>query len=234
MVEMIKAWYAAEKEKMEEMTKEQKINYVVEYYLVFIIGAVLLLIAVIWFIFHFAFGNKEQGFNCALVNCAVEGNSIELSDGLTEFFGYNPKKKEAYFDPGYQIAYPGVDNEAADNSFYEKFFLNIRVGVLDAAIMPQSFMEYCNTVGHPFYDVYDVLSEEQIKTYEPCFLKGKDEDEKEYTCGIDISKLKFFDKMGIYEVEANEGEPLVLTFTYGGMNLEESRRFLDYLETFEE
>lgn len=233
MIEMIRAWYAAEQEKTKDMTKEQKINYVIEYYLAFMIGAVLLLIAVVWLIFHFAFDNKEQGFNCAVVNCAVEGDSIALSDELTEFFGYNPKKKEAYFDAGYQIAYPGADNEAADNSFYEKFFLNIRMGLLDAAIMPQSFMEYCNTVGHPFYDVYDVLTDDQVKTYESCFLKGRDDEGNEYTCGIDISELKFFDKMEISEVEANEGEPLVLTFPYGGKNLEESRHFLDYLETFE-
>lgn len=230
---MIKAWYAAEKEKTAQMTKEEKINYIIEYYLAFIIGAVLLLIAVIWLIFHFAFDEKEEGFNCALVNCAVEENSLELSDELTEFFGYEPKKKEAYFDIDYQIAYPGVDNEAADNSFYEKFFLNIRMEVLDAVIMPQSFMEYCNTVGHPFYDVYDVLDAEQIKTYEPYFIKGKDEEGKEYTCGIDISKLKFFDEMGIQEVKANAEEPLVLSFAYGGKHLKESRSFLKFLETFE-
>lgn len=231
---MIKAWYAAEKEKTAEMTKEQKINYIIEYYLAFIIGAFVLVIAIVWLVFHFVADDKEEGFNCALVNCAVEGNSIELSDEMTKFFGYDPKEKEAYFDIDYQIAYPGVDNEAADNSFYEKFFLNIRMEVLDAVIMPQSFMEYCNTVGHPFYDVYDVLSEEQIKTYEPYFLKGKDEEGNEYTCGIDISKSEFFDEMGIYGVKANEKEPLVLAFAYGGKHLEESREFLNYLETFEE
>lgn len=234
MIEMIKAWYAAEKEKTAEMTKEQKVQYVIDYYTGFIAGSVVVLIAICWLIYHFAFDNKEYGFNCALVNCSMETGSSELSDRLTEYYGYNPRKETASFDSGYQIAYPGVDNEAADNSFYEKFFLNIRMEMLDAVIMPQSYMEYCNTVGHTFYDVYDVLDAEQIKKYEPYFVKGKDDEGVEYTCGIDIGKMQFFDKMGIVEVEANKGEPFILSFAFGGKHLEESRKFLTFLESFEE
>lgn len=233
MREMIKQWYAKEQEKMAEMSKEEKIDYIIEYYKFHILGIVFLIIAISWTFYHFVLDNKEEGFNCAMVNCAIEGDSLSLSDDLTEYMGYNPKKITAYFDPDYQIAYPGVDNRAADNSFYEKFFLNIRSGVLDAAIMPKSYMEYCNTVGHPFYDVYDVLNEEQIEKYEADFLTGKDDEGNEYTCGIDISELPFFEEMGIEEVEANAGEPLVLTFPYGGKHLEESSKFLTYLEQFE-
>lgn len=233
MKEMIKTWYANEKEKMSEMTKEQKREYITEYYGAYIVVAVLVLIAIVWLFYHFLFDNHEEGFNCAMVNYAMEESSIELSDTLTEYYGYNPKKKTAYFDPDYQISYPGVVNRAADNSFYEKFFLNVRMGMMDAAIMPQSYMEYCNTVGHTFYDVYEVLNEEQIEKYEPYFIKGKDDEGQEYTCGIDISNMKFFEKMGIVGVGDNAGEPIVLSFVYGGKHLEESQAFLTFLEQYE-
>lgn len=233
MIEMIKEWFAREKEKTSEMNRQEKVSYIFEYYKFWLLGIVAFLVAVCWLIYHFCFAENEQGFNCAVVNCATENDVNGISDDLTAYFGYNTKKETAYFDMDYQIAYPGVENTAADDSFFEKFFLNLRMGVLDVAIMPESYMEYCNSVGHPFYDVTDVLTQEQLNQYEDRFLKGKDDEGEEYICGININDMQFFKQMGIAEVEVNEKEPLVLTFPYGGKHLEESSRFLDYLELFE-
>ena len=234
MRELLKDWYEAEKEKMSEMTKEEKMDYIITYYKGWLILAAILLLLLIWIPCHFIFGNEKQGFLCGAVNCVTTRGGIALSDDLDAYFNFENKKEYAYFDTDYQIAYPGVDNEAADNSFYEKFFLNIRIGALDAAIMPLSYMEYCKSLECMFYDVTEVLDGEQIEKYQSLFVTGKDEEGNEYICGIDISGFAFIEKEEVSFVNANRGEIFVLAFPVTGKQQERCRQFVNFLGKYEE
>lgn len=226
-------WKKNETEKMAGMTKKEKRNYILTYYRGWLVSIILVLVVAVGISYHFIFNNAKCSFSCALVNGYMEKGDTVFSEELDDYFGFQPRKEYAYFDTEYQIAYPGVDNAAADTSFYEKFFLNIRVGSLDAAIIPESFLEYCNTVERVFYDVTEILSEEQIKEWEPYFITGKDETGNEYICGIDISRLKFLEKENICFVNDNTGEPAILVFPYNSGHRENCQKFLKLLEQYE-
>lgn len=222
-----------ETEKMAGMTKKEKRDYILTYYRGWLISIVLVIAVAAGTSYHFIFNNAECSFSCALVNGYMEKGDTVFSEELDDYFGFQPRKEYAYFDTEYQIAYPGVDNEAADTSFYEKFFLNIRVGSLDAAIVPESFLEYCNTVERVFYDVTEVLNEEQLKAWEPYFITDEDEEGNEYICGIDISHLRFLEKENICFVNDNAGETAILTFPCNSGHRENCQKFLELLEQYE-
>lgn len=222
------------REKIAAMSRREKIEYVFTYYKAWMFSIVLVVAAVVWISCHYFFYKTECGFSCALVNGYMEKSDTVFSEELDEYFGFQSPKEYAYFDTEYQIAYPDVENEAADTSFYEKFFLNIRMGALDAAIMPESYMEYCNSVSSVFYDVSQVLSEEQLQSWEPYFVTGQDEEGNEYVCGIDISRLAFIEKEKIGFVKANAGEAFILAFPCNSEHREACQAFVDFLEGYEE
>lgn len=226
-------WKKTETEKMAGMTGREKWDYILTYYRAWLLTIVLVIAAAAGTAYHFVFNNAKCEFSCALVNGYMEKGDVAFSEELDEYFGFQSRKEYAYFDTAYQIAYPGVDNEAADTSFYEKFFLNIRTGSLDVAIVPESFLEYCNTVERVFYDVTEVLSEEQLKTWEPYFVTGKDEEGNEYICGIDISHLKFLQEENISFVNDNAGEKVILTFPCNSEHRENCQKFLELLGQYE-
>lgn len=226
-------WKKTETEKMAGMTGREKWDYILTYYRAWLLTLVLVIAAAAGTAWHFAFNNAKCGFSCALVNGFMEKGDTVFSEELDDYFGFQPRKEYAYFDTEYQIAYPGVDNEAADTSFYEKFFLNIRTGSLDVAIVPESFLEYCNTVERVFYDVTEVLDEEQRKAWEPYFVTGKDEEGNEYICGIDISHLKFLEEEDITFVNGNAGESAILTFPCNSEHKEKCQEFLELFEQYE-
>ena len=233
MKQMLKEWCDGEKEKMKEMTKEEKVDYIITYYKGWFIGAFVLLAILIWIPYHFIFDKTEVSFRCAVVNGVLKDSDMDLSDDLYEYFGFESSKEYAYFDTGYQISYGDITSDAADTSFYEKFFLNIRTGSLDVAIIPQSFMEYCNDVDRVFYDVNEVLSAEQISEYESYYVRGKDAEGVEYICGIDISHFSFFDNEEFSFVQKNIGEPIILVFPQNAQHKELCQQFLDFLEEYE-
>lgn len=233
MKEILQEKYAQEKEKMAEMSKEEKKEYILEYYKGWIIAIVLLICFFIWLPIHLIFNNADCGFSCVFVNGIVECGDVDLSDRLTEYYGFNERKEYAYFDSNFQIAYPGADNEAADYSYYEKFFLNIRSGSMDVAIMPESYMEYCFTVEPIFVDVTEVLDSEQIKKYERYFVYGKNEAGEEYPCGIDISNFAFVEEEELCFVKVNNTEKMILTFPMNATRTERCQKFMRFLEAYE-
>ncbi|MCM1499645.1 MAG: hypothetical protein NC124_14360, partial [Clostridium sp.] len=227
-------YHNQEKEKMADMTREQKWDYLLTYYKSWFIMAALVLLILCGTGYHFIFDNAKCGFQCALVNGYMDKSDTDFSDELSDYFAYEPRKQYAYFDTQYQIAYTDVENMAADTSFYEKFFLNIRAGILDAAIVPESFMEYCNELETVFYDVNDVLTKEQVERYAPYFVTGKDEQGREYACGIDISSFAFLNEEGVGFVDTNQKDAFILTFPVNGQHLEGCQGFVNFLEQYEE
>lgn len=64
------------------------------------------------------------------------------------------------FDSDYLLSYDDVQLSEANESSYEKFFLNWHVHEIDAMIMPKSFYEYCKRQGGEFQETIEL--EEQM------------------------------------------------------------------------
>ena len=85
-------------------------------------------------------------------------------------------------------------------TYTPKFFLNIANGRIDAAIVPKSFVTYCDALE----DVYEGTA-------------------------VDITDSEFVRQAGIAFVGDNAGEKYFLILPVGGTNRENASLFRDYL-----
>ncbi len=221
---------ADKKRQWQSMTWPEKLDHIWTYYRAWIFSAVFVIAGAVWLVSRYLLDNEECGFSLGLINGYMEKGDVALSAELDEFFGFQEGETYAYFDTAYQFSYTGVENSAGDNSFYEKFFLNIRMGELDAVIMPESFFEYCNDLEPIFCDVRSVLSEEQQGAWEDYYVMGQTEDGAAYACGIDISHLDYINAEGMGFVGENNGEAFILAFPVTGEHRALGGALLRYIE----
>ncbi|MBR1874706.1 MAG: YesL family protein [Eubacterium sp.] len=175
------------------------------------------------------FNDKSAEFTLAAVNTYSDKGDNELTDALNISLGFDGKDRYSIVDTGYQLAYnyggKRVDNTASDESNFDKFFLNIRNRVMDAAIVPRSFYDYCNSIEDVFYDIEYVVGQEELAKLKPFLEKGSG-DYEEYYRGIRINDCSFLKKNGIRFIDANKDEDYILVFPTGSGRIDNSRRFL--------
>lgn len=147
-------------QKTEGMSTREKFFYIAEYYWhYFLIGGVLLGLLVLLF-YHFTAGDKKPVFQCVVVNQEIDYSRDSRIEA--EFAGYlGIDADKIVFDSDYLISYDDVQLTEANESSYEKFFLNWQVHELDAVIMPESFCEYCERQGGEFCEMVE-LSDQSV------------------------------------------------------------------------
>ena len=195
-----------EKYKLGNMSFKEKIKYIFSYYRGVLIVCLIPVVFALFFLCGINRNEKTKVLNIAVVNSY---HSNEMSDEdienillreLVEYgFPISDDEKIGY-DSSYQIPYAttegSVVNSAANYSDYDKFFLNIQNGLIDLAIVPESFVEYCDSVG-------------EVYIGEP----------------IEITDSYFVEKAGVSFVGSNAGEHLYLLIT-SGVNDEEKAKVL--------
>ena len=210
-----------------------KISYILYNHIAEIVFFLLLVFIIGGIGANYFFGKDTCKFNLAVVNSYTDKSDMSLSDELNAYYEFDGKKKYAKCDTAYQISYQYndkiIENPAAETSFFDKFFLNIRNGLIDAAIIPESFYEYCNTQGDIFYDVEYVLSKEQASEYRDLFISATTE-EGVFVNGIIIDDCEYLKNSGLKFLDVNSSDSYVLVFPITGGNLEECRRFVDYIK----
>ncbi len=210
-----------------------KISYILYNHIAEIVFFLLLVFIIGGIGANYFFGKDTCKFNLAVVNSYTDKSDMSLSDELNAYYEFDGKKKYAKCDTAYQISYQYndkiIENPAAETSFFDKFFLNIRNGLIDAAIIPESFYEYCNTQGDIFYDVEYVLSKEQASEYRDLFTSATTE-EGVFVNGIIIDDCEYLKNSGLKFLDVNSSDSYVLVFPITGGNIEECRRFVDYIK----
>lgn len=214
------------------MTLSDKLSYFFYNHTAELVLIGILLAAVLGLSYHFLVHGGKCEFFLAVVNGYSNQGDIKLSDALNEYYSYDGEKEYAYVDTTYQIAYSdgerAVENLAADDSFYEKFFLNIRIGSMDAAIIPESFFRYCNDVEDMFYDVEDVLSKKQVEMYKELFVTGVGE-EGSHVNGLRVDGCSYLQESGISFVDVNGEDSYILVFPIGASHFGECQSFVEYM-----
>lgn len=210
-----------------------KVSYILYNHIAEIVFFLLLVFIIGGIGANYFFKKDTCKFNLAVVNSYTDKSDMSLSDELNAYYEYDSKKKYAKCDTAYQISYQYndriIENPAAETSFFDKFFLNIRNGLIDAAIIPESFYEYCNTQGDIFYDVEYVLSKEQFLEYRDLFTSATT-DEGIFVNGIIIDDCDYLKNSGLKFLDVNSSDSYVLVFPITGGNIEECRRFVDYIK----
>ena len=212
-----------------KMTKRQKLDHIFTYYkghMVFV-GVVILIIGVV--IHQVFYADHRDCYQVAVVNGYINEGDIEISDRLSETLVSDTSKEKVYFDTQYQLEYPGVKNMMADTSFQEKLLLNIGVGSVDVAILPEKFVDFCNETEYIFRDVSTVLDEDQMADLKDKLVYSTDEDGNRFPCGIIISDTKFINKEEFTFVEGSTGDEVIMVFPINANNDTFCNEFVEQL-----
>lgn len=147
---LIKKWTADIKKNTAGMDRTAKAEYIAEYYWYHILIAFLAVGAVALVIYNATFGRRTVSFECAIVNTDTDdARDGSLESAFADALGL--PEKEVRVDSAYQVSYKGDGisdtANAVDYSGYDKFFFGWSNGEIDAAVVPQSLLEYCEELG---------------------------------------------------------------------------------------
>lgn len=238
----LKEKVASEKKKMASMGKKEKAAYILDYYKVHIFVLLAFIALVIGVIYQVFFNSKETVYHFAVINEEMDVKKDEaLMKTLGDWLDIDSRHQEVTVDSNYNIPY--MYNEsgqliyadgslASDFSTHDKYFLNLSSHVIDAAVMPESFMEHCNSIERSYYDLTELFSEDVLAKYSDRFCYGTDADGKRYLCGL-YTDGTIFDAAYF---AADAGEDLieacgrqVLAFPLYGRHPENNEKFLTWV-----
>ncbi|MDO4296932.1 MAG: hypothetical protein Q4C59_00465 [Lachnospiraceae bacterium] len=195
------------------MSGKDKRNYILTYYWYHILGIAAAVSLILFLPVHVLFGMEKPEFTCVLVNQKIDyGRDREIGQAFADFTGKAPDRIEV--DSDYYLSYGSVKLEGINESSYEKFFFRWRNQELDAVIMPESFYEYCKTLGGGYLDLGN-------------FETG---DLPLYEDGETFTAVRV-EETGMKEYLLNEtGERLLLVFPDNGRNQTECQEFLRFMD----
>ena len=99
---------------------------------------------------------------------------------------------------------------------------------MDAAIIPESFYDYCNSVEDMFYDMEYILTGEQLEKYSDRLVKGYG-DYADFYRGICIDECDFLESEKIIFLDANKNDRYILVFPAGSTGKENCRKYLELI-----
>ena len=204
------------KETTKEMSRKEKMEYIVTYYWYHILGIVVVFSLIVFGIVHFAFPEKKPLFTCALVNQKIDS----MRDGELEkkFADFSQSEEDRIrFDSDYIISYQNEEREESEEdsnqSGFDKFFFQWSGGDLDAVIMTEDFLSYCIEVGGKFHEARK-FDTEGLNLVKVDGIQAVD---------LDGTKLEQF-------LNGTENRDLVLVFPETGKHTKSCQKFLDYLK----
>lgn len=230
-------------------TFKEKLNYFWDYYKWQTFAAVALFLFVISLIYQFA-TRKDTVFTAVMMNGNLLTNGTEYLQEFADDTGIDLSKNEIIFDTSVQT----YDNQfMADLSYasLQKLTVYTAAGDLDAMVTDtDSIQKYANS--SVFYDVRDILTQEQIARYEPYFYyvdqktveeiaaandnfdesfvpdykdpKKPEEMERPIPVGVYVSASE-----GLLENYLFQGDEIVLGIYVNTSHLDTAVSFLDFL-----
>ncbi len=154
----MKKWVEDIRMKTKNMNRDQKAEYVMTYYWYHILLAVLMAGLLILGIYHVNWGKRRTDFSMVIVNQDINfSRDRKIQEEYAQFSDIPAKFVQV--DSDYMISYGDVKLEGINESSYEKFFFGWSAGVIDAAVMPESFYEYCKEQNGTYVSLLDLLEE---------------------------------------------------------------------------
>lgn len=150
------------RKKTQGMSVQAKGAYILHYYWHYFLLAGMALGLLVLLIYHIFWGRRPTLFLCAAVNQEIDyQRDREVGAEFAAYAGV--KKDRVIFDSDYNISYDDVQFPEANESSYEKFFLNWSVHKLDAVILTESFYRYCLRQGGDFSRVVPLTDEKVLE-----------------------------------------------------------------------
>lgn len=214
-----------ELDKISALPMKQRLQYIWDYYWLWIIGIGFFLIFGIWFVWRSTTAIRENWIGIVFPNAMTEvGNGSQLWEEYLEHTGYDIKEKNVLFED--KLYFDPTTASGMNNSYYQAFVAMIETGQADAVTMRREEIEALGKSGR----LIDLSSE-------PCrelYVKYRDRlvysipYDTEYSTdpvpiGIDVSDSILMTKYHIYENSC--------VFSIGSYtrNLEACTEFLDWI-----
>lgn len=161
--------FKEEREALKHGTPREKLAYFWYYYKWYVIIGVIVIAMIASFIQQYL-NRKDTAFYAVLLNASLlDQTATEQPDFITAFAdkeGIDLAKNEITFDTSIRVVEDSMDETSVTSS--QKLMVYVAANELDTMITDlDSFQKYANS--SLFYDLRDVLTEEQIQTLEPYF-----------------------------------------------------------------
>lgn len=211
--------FREEREKIKNGTLKEKLSYFWFYYKVHTIVAVCSIIMITSFVVSIV-TQKDEVFYAAFLNSETETDNAAFMEEFTELLGVDTQKYTTYVDTSMAIT---TDVYTTSTSAVEKFMAFNSSNVIDVLVGTEDIFKYYADDG-AFYNLEEVLSEEQLEKYADYIYYTKDAEGNTYPAGILIEDSAILDRYGYYPDQ---------TIYFGVMSttkrLEYSAMFLDFL-----
>ena len=161
--------FKEEREALKNGTPKQKLAYFWYYYKWHVIIGIVIIAMVSSFIYQFV-NRKDTAFNTVLLNASLlDQMSSEQPKFIADFAekeGIDLNTSDITFDTSIRIVEDSMDETSVTSS--QKLMVYVAANELDSMITDfDSFRKYANS--SVFYDLRDVLTDEQIQALEPYF-----------------------------------------------------------------
>nr|WP_300186535.1 hypothetical protein [uncultured Agathobaculum sp.] len=220
----MKEWLEQEKQKLKQLTRKQKLWYLWDYYRLWIIGGVSLLLVVGFLIGNYIRANRENYIYTLYVNTFAEiGQGSDFWQGYVDFCGVDTSQENVIFDA--QNYFDMSSGSVTGNHYYEKAVVLIDSGTVDAIVMETENLALLGQSGR-LIDLQDDRTQALAEQYADRLITVTHTDEagntREIPVGIDISDSKLVSQAQAYE-------DCALGISAGAQHIEAVGQFLDYI-----
>lgn len=201
-----------------------KLEYIWQYYYLWIIGIVAGVFFLIFCINRFFFTVKDNWFYITFNNTYAEvGNDSDLWDGYVDYTGYDLKEKNVVFN---NSSYFDYKEGVTGNSYFESFVAYTEGGTLDAITMEADSLTALGESGRLMdldSEACAAIKEKYGDRFLYCEPYDEDYGSDLVAVGIDISDSILMTEYKIYP------DSCALGIGAGSGHLEAVEAFLDYI-----
>lgn len=199
-----------EMKKLKSMTFGQKIGYLWEYYRIWLVVLVVVIMLISLFVTMYQNSQKVNLMTLGVANSSITSDSTEITDELIEMLGTGDKHETATVDTSY---YFNDDVELTDPNIIMKFSTMVAAQSMDVLICSENVMKYYSEQ-EMYLKPSEYLSSDQIA--------AMGDRVSEYGVRIDGSKL--LDKWGLVLYE-----PVYFTVIANSPNVDNAVTLLENL-----
>lgn len=186
------------KREVSQLQGAAKLQYVWDYYKLWIIGIVSLIAFVIYFVIARAMTPNDNWFYITIANTQADaGNKSQIWRDFVDYSGYDTKEKNVYFNTN---CYFDPFSEKV-NQYYTYFVAYVDAGTLDLIAMEKDDLQKLGERGR-LLDLSRPEASEIMSRYEDRLIYATPLDEEYSTepvpIGIDLSDTKLISKYHIY------------------------------------
>ena len=197
----LKQYLRSEIRKIRPYPPKKKLNYILDYYGLWIAGVLGALFLVIFLIYRSFFTIKDYWFYAVFANTFSEaGNHSGLWQDFAEYTGYDTSEKQIYFNAS--SYFDPSKTSGTNNSYFQSFVAVTEAGDLDIVTMQKEALVSLGKSGRLMDLSLDELSD-FIRQYEDRWVYCEPYDETYSTepvpIGIDLSDSLLVTKYHLYE-----------------------------------